>query len=38
MFSHWTSEAVRERQAFLRKAAWLFIAYSVGIPVIFLYF
>jgi hypothetical protein len=37
-FGDWTSEVVRKRRAFLRMAAWMFIAYSVGILVIFLGF
>jgi hypothetical protein len=38
MFSYWTSDPVRERRAFTRKAAWIFIAYSVAIFIIFLCF
>jgi hypothetical protein len=38
MLSYWTRDPVRERRAFMRKAAWIFIAYSVSIFIIFLCF
>ena len=38
LFRYWTGDAAPERQALLRRAAIVIIAYTIGVCVIFLCF